>query len=124
MTDYRRNFIPGGSYFFTVALAERSGRLLTDNIDLFRRAVSDVKRELPFDLIAMVVLPEHLHCVWALPTGDAGPPRYALPHALEEDQGGFLARFTTRRASLGKPVGERRTRHMATSLLGTHFTQR
>ncbi len=74
MTDYRRNFIPGGSYFFTVALAERSGRLLTDNIDLFRRAVSDVKRELPFELIAMVVLPEHLHCVWALPTGDADYP--------------------------------------------------
>jgi putative transposase len=54
-------------------LAERSGRLLTDNIDLLRRAVSGVKREHPFDLIAMVVLPEHLHCVWALPTGDAGP---------------------------------------------------
>lgn len=74
MTDYRRNFIPGGSYFFTVALAERSGRLLTDNIDLLRRAVSDVKRELPFGLIAMVVLPEHLHCVWALPPGDANYP--------------------------------------------------
>lgn len=39
MIDYRRNFIPGGSYFFTVALAERSDRLLTDNIDLLRRAV-------------------------------------------------------------------------------------
>lgn len=74
MTDYRRNFIPGGSYFFTVALAERSGRLLTDNIELFRHAVADVKRELPFVLIAMVVLPEHLHCVWTLPAGDADYP--------------------------------------------------
>jgi len=74
MTDYRRNFIPGGSYFFTVALAERSGRLLTGNIDLLRRAVSGVKREHPFERIAMVVLPEHLHCVWALPTGDADYP--------------------------------------------------
>ena len=55
MTDYRRNFVPGGSYFFTVALAERSGRLLTDNIDLLRRAVSDVKREYPLGLGAMVV---------------------------------------------------------------------
>ena len=54
MTDYRRNFIPGGSYFFTVALVERSVRLLTDNIDLLRRAVSDVKRERPFELVAMV----------------------------------------------------------------------
>jgi len=33
MTDYRRNFIPGGSCFFTVAVAERSDRLLTDNIE-------------------------------------------------------------------------------------------
>ncbi len=48
MTDYRRNFIPGGSYSFTVALAERSGCLLTDNIDWLRRVVSDVKREHPF----------------------------------------------------------------------------
>jgi putative transposase len=36
--------------------------------------VSDVKRELPFDLVAMVVLPEHLHCVLALPEGDADYP--------------------------------------------------
>ncbi|MDD2915039.1 MAG: transposase [Gallionella sp.] len=74
MTDYRRNFIPGGSYFFTVAMADRSGRLLTDNIELFRRAVAGVKRELPFDLVAMVALPEHLHCVWTLPEGDADYP--------------------------------------------------
>lgn len=47
---------------------------MTDNIDLLRRAVSDVKREHPFELIAMVVLPEHLHCVWALPPGDANYP--------------------------------------------------
>ena len=71
MTDYRRSFVPGGSYFFTVAMANRAGCLLTDNIGLFRRAVSDVKRELPFDLVAMVVLPEHLHCVLTLPEGDA-----------------------------------------------------
>lgn len=74
MTDYRRNFIPGGSYFFTVAMANRSGRLLTDNIELFRRTVSGVKQELPFELVAMVVLPEHLHCVWTLPEGDADYP--------------------------------------------------
>ncbi|KAF0192028.1 MAG: hypothetical protein FD165_1362 [Gammaproteobacteria bacterium] len=74
MTNYRRTFIPGGSYFFTIAVAERSSRLLTDNIGLFRRAVADVKRELPFELIAMVVLPEHLHCVWTLPDGDADYP--------------------------------------------------
>jgi putative transposase len=74
MTNYRRNFVSGGSYFFTVAMAERSGRLLIDNIELFRRAVADVRRELPFELIAMVVLSEHLHCIWQLPAGDADFP--------------------------------------------------
>jgi len=92
MTDYRRNFIPGGSYFFTVALAERSGRLLTDNIDLLRHAVSGVKREHPFELVAMVVLPEHLHCVWVLPTGDADYPlrwkkiKAAFSHGLPQGE--------------------------------------
>ena len=93
MTDYRRNFIPGGSYFFTVAMENRSGRLLTDNIELFRRAVSDVKRELPFDLVAMVVLPEHLHCVWTLPEGDAD-----YPTRWKKIKAGF---------SRGLPKGER-----------------
>ena len=47
MTHYRRNFIAGGSYFFTVALAERSSRLLTDPIDVLRQAVHQVKSEKP-----------------------------------------------------------------------------
>jgi REP element-mobilizing transposase RayT len=47
---------------------------LTGNIDLLRRAVSEVKNELPFELVAVVVLPEHLHCVWTLQAGDADYP--------------------------------------------------
>ena len=95
MTNYRRNFVPGGSYFFTVALAERSTRLLTDNIELFRRAVAEVKRELPFTLVAMVVLPEHLHCIWSLPAGDTDyPTRWK----------NIKARFSS-----GLPRGERRS---------------
>jgi putative transposase len=37
MTQYRRNYLPGGSFFFTVALAERSSRLLVEHIELLRR---------------------------------------------------------------------------------------
>jgi putative transposase len=36
MTNYRRNFVRGGSYFFTVNLADRRRRLLTDNIEMLR----------------------------------------------------------------------------------------
>ncbi len=96
MTNYRRTFIPGGSYFFTVAIAERSSRLLTDNIDLFRSAVSHVKNGLPFELVAMAVLPEHLHCVWTLPGGDMDyPTRWRKIKAM---------------FSRGLPKGERRSK--------------
>lgn len=71
MTNYRRNFLSGGSYFFTVNLAERRRRLLTENIDLLRRAFRDVRRRHPFNLQAIVVLPDHLHAVWTLPEGDS-----------------------------------------------------
>ncbi len=71
MTSYRRNFIPGASYFFTVNLADRRSRLLTQNIDLLRNAFRDVKVAHPFTVEATVVLPDHLHALWTLPEGDA-----------------------------------------------------
>ena len=74
MTEYRRNFVKGGSYFFTVALADRSQRLLVDHIDNLRQAFRQVKALYPFSLDAIVVLPEHLHCIWTLPSGDDNYP--------------------------------------------------
>ena len=71
MTDYRRHRVPGGCYFFTVNLLERRGNtLLTDRIDLLRKAVRRVRRSRPFSIDAWVVLPDHLHAVWTLPPGD------------------------------------------------------
>lgn len=71
MTTYRRNFVPGGSYFFTVNAAERRSRLLIDNIGLLRRAFRDARRRHPFTLDAIAVLPDHLHAIWSLPEGDS-----------------------------------------------------
>ena len=71
MTDYRRNFIASGSFFFTVNLAERRLRLLTEHIDELRTAFREVRRRHPFTIDAMVVLPDHLHAAWTLPEGDA-----------------------------------------------------
>jgi putative transposase len=71
MTNYRRNFIFGGNFFFTVNLAERRLRLLTDHIDLLRKAFRDVRRSHPFEIDAIVILPDHLHAVWTLPQDDA-----------------------------------------------------
>lgn len=74
MTEYRRNFVKGGSYFFTAALADRSQRLLVEHIDSLRQAFRQVKALYPFSLDAIVVLPEHLHCIWTLPREDANYP--------------------------------------------------
>ena len=57
MTDYRRNFIAGGSFFFTVNLAERRLRLLTEHIDELRKAFRETRRDHPFTIDAMVILP-------------------------------------------------------------------
>ena len=67
MSNYRRNFVAGGCYFFTVNLLERQRSLLTDHIDLLRDSVRRVKRLYPFHIDAWVVLPDHMHCVWTLP---------------------------------------------------------
>ena len=69
--QYRRAGIAGGTYFFTVNLADRSSRLLVEHVDVLRHAVRVVKRRYPFTVVAWVVLPDHMHAIWALPEGDA-----------------------------------------------------
>jgi putative transposase len=72
MPDYRRNWHPGGTYFFTVATLKRSGNdLLTRHIDVLRAVVRSVRQRHPFRIRGWVVLPDHLHCVIELPSGDA-----------------------------------------------------
>ena len=70
MTSYRRNFVEGGSFFFTVNLADRRQRLLVQHIDLLRRAFREVRQRHPFSIEAIVVLPDHLHAIWIIPEGD------------------------------------------------------
>ena len=70
MTDYRRYRVKGGTYFFTVNLAERKRKLLTEHIDALREAFRTVKQAHPFQMDAVVVLPDHLHTIWTLPEGD------------------------------------------------------
>ena len=71
MTAYRRLYIPGGTYFFTVSLADRTENTLVDEIDLLRSVYASVVAQHPVDCHAMVVLPNHIHAVWTLPDGDA-----------------------------------------------------
>lgn len=71
MTEYRRFYRKGGTYFFTVALADRRASSLTEHIDLLRTAFAATMIDQRFRCEAAVVLPDHLHAVWTLPEGDA-----------------------------------------------------
>jgi putative transposase len=71
MTEYRRIYSHDASWFFTVNLVERKdNRLLVDHIDDLRQAFRYVKGKHSFQMEAVAVLPDHLHCIWTLPPGD------------------------------------------------------
>src|SRR5262249_20451526 len=71
MPNYRRAFVPGGCWFFTVNLLDRRRRLLTDHVDALREATRLTQTRHPFTINAMVVLADHIHAVWTLPHGNA-----------------------------------------------------
>ena len=71
MVHYRRNFLPGGTFFFTVTLADRRSSILVDHAGALRHAFRVTRAERPFGIDAIVVLPEHLHVVMTLPIDDA-----------------------------------------------------
>ncbi len=72
MTRYRRAVVGGGTYFFTVVTFRRR-RFLTDEEPRrwLREAIEATRRDWPFRIDAWVLLPDHLHCIWTLPEGDA-----------------------------------------------------
>ena len=70
MSHYRRNYLAGGTFFFTVKLANSKSCLLVEQIDLLREAYAFVQQRYAFETVAVCVLPNHIHGVWALPDGD------------------------------------------------------
>ena len=70
MSRYRRAKIAGGTFFFTVTLADRSSDVLVRHIDLLRRAYRSVHQRRPFETVAICILPDHLHAIWSLSAGD------------------------------------------------------
>ncbi len=74
MAQYRRWRHGGASYFFTVTLQDRRRFLLVEHTGLLRAAVKAVRERHPFEILAMVVLPDHLHTIWTLPKGDDNYP--------------------------------------------------
>jgi putative transposase len=71
MSQYRRAKTEGSVFFFTVVLAERPSNLLFEEIERLRQSYRVVQQRRPFETIAVCVLPDHVHALWALPEGDA-----------------------------------------------------
>ncbi|MBI1834414.1 MAG: transposase [Burkholderiales bacterium] len=72
MSHYRRVNVNGATYFFTVVTERRQRILTNDDVrEALRAAIIKVRSTHPFEINAWVLLPDHLHCIWTLPEGDA-----------------------------------------------------
>jgi putative transposase len=72
MPNYRRNYVPGATYFFTLVTHDRRPFLTTELArTALRNAISKQQSHTPFDLVAIVLLPDHLHAIWTLHPGDS-----------------------------------------------------
>jgi putative transposase len=71
MSDYRRWYIPGGMYFFTIVTYNRRPILTTEDGRTFlRESIDKIREKRPFELFASVLLPDHWHLIMQLPHGD------------------------------------------------------
>lgn len=72
MSNYRRCYVPGGSYFFTVVTERRVNILANETARLIlRQAIKNCQQSLPFHIDALVMLPNHIHAIWTLPPNDS-----------------------------------------------------
>lgn len=72
MPNYRRASVGGATYFFTVKThCNRPWLMLPDVRYALRQAIRQTRASFPFNIDAWVLLPEHMHCIWRLPEGDA-----------------------------------------------------
>jgi putative transposase len=71
MPDFRRLYVHGGTYFFTL-VTEGRAPILCDPIArrTLRDALTACQERWPFRVEAIVLLPDHLHSLWTMPDGD------------------------------------------------------
>lgn len=70
MVYYRRNKLKGGCYFFTVTLQDRKSNLLIKEIALLKDVITQERLNRPYEAIATVILPDHIHAIWQLSEND------------------------------------------------------
>lgn len=71
MSSYRRWYVPGGMYFFTLVTYNRRPIFSSGyGRRLLRTAIEEVRSKHPFDIVATVLLPDHWHLIMKLPKGN------------------------------------------------------
>ena len=107
MPRYRRAYVPGGTYFFTVVTEGRRPILTNTDVRLaLRDAINTVRENMPFQIDGWVLMPDHMHTIWTLPPGDADFPgrwRRIKAHVTRQCGGRYRQpdRMTDRRAGKG-----------------------
>jgi len=72
MPEYRRTRIEGGTYFFTVVTYNRLPIFENELArNILHAAWENTLLRFPFETMAVCLLPDHIHCIWRLPEGDA-----------------------------------------------------
>jgi putative transposase len=117
MPEYRRAFLPGGTFFFTLVAYQRRP-LFSDsgNVQKLRESMRQVREERPFDLMAAVILPDHLHFIMTLPTGDADYSR-----RLGQIKARFTRMLTDRTQSNSNLRSSSRKRHRESDVWQRRF---
>lgn len=115
MPNYRRNLLPGGTFFFTVVTEGRQPILTGTGLGLLRRTIRQCMDMYPFTIDAMSVLPDHLHSIWTLPEGDA---------AYSKRWGCIKKEFTTNWLAAGypeQPISQARQRERRRGVWAPRF---
>lgn len=73
MPEYRRACFPGGTFFFTLVTYQRRSIFQEESArEILREAfVQGIQKGGPFQIDALCLLPDHLHCIWTLPENDS-----------------------------------------------------
>jgi putative transposase len=105
MSDYRRWYVPGGTYFFTVVTHNRRPILCDDLArECLRESMEIIRAKRPMEIVAVVLQPDHLHTVWSLPTGDDD---YSIRWKRIKEE--FTVRYLSR-GGIESPVNSSRVR--------------
>jgi putative transposase len=106
MPNYHRHFQPGGTFFFTVVTYKRHPIFNTSSArQLLGEAFRTAMERYPFSMVAVCLLPDHLHCIWTLPENDIN---YSIRWGFIKSF--FTHRYNDRDTSSSKTVRSREKR--------------